>query len=246
MSCKGRRGHLQGAQWNQALAAVAQAQERRRSQIRPGARARLLKPRAADQLGTDPSQVVGIKRARARCRERARGRPRRNWKAPTTIWASRPARRSSGRPVNRVFIAPAPMRACLTSRPPHAVVRGRRVASGVIAMVVPGSSRVKREAEAKGLDACSAMRALRGANPAASMCAGGNGDRGEPGERVVSTTNRNFREPAGPEGAHASCEARQPRRRPASHRLYHRCAPYCWQEALDAAVQVPYRHRRPV
>ena len=62
----------------------------------------------------------------------------------------------------------------------------------MIAMVVPGSSAVKREAEAAGLDRVFRDAGFFWGESGCSMCAGGNGDRGEPGERIVSTTNRNF------------------------------------------------------
>jgi 3-isopropylmalate/(R)-2-methylmalate dehydratase large subunit len=78
------------------------------------------------------------------------------------------------------------------------VVRGRRVADGVIAMVVPGSSSVKRQAEEKGLDRVFRDAGFAWGESGCSMCAGGNGDRGEPGERIVSTTNRNFENRQGP------------------------------------------------
>jgi 3-isopropylmalate/(R)-2-methylmalate dehydratase large subunit len=73
-----------------------------------------------------------------------------------------------------------------------AVVRGRKVADGVIALVVPGSSTVKRAAEAKGLDQVFKAAGFAWGESGCSMCAGGNGDRGLPRERCVSTTNRNF------------------------------------------------------
>jgi 3-isopropylmalate/(R)-2-methylmalate dehydratase large subunit len=98
----------------------------------------------------------------------------------------------AGLPVNRVFIG-----SCTNSRLPDleaaaAVVRGRHVAPGMVAMVVPGSSSVKREAEAAGLDSVFRAAGFFWGESGCSMCAGGNGDRGEPGERCVSTTNRNF------------------------------------------------------
>jgi 3-isopropylmalate/(R)-2-methylmalate dehydratase large subunit len=103
-----------------------------------------------------------------------------------------------GLPVNRVFIG-----SCTNARLPDleaaaAVVRGRRVADGVIAMVVPGSSSVKRQAEEKGLDRVFRDAGFAWGESGCSMCAGGNGDRGEPGERIVSTTNRNFENRQGP------------------------------------------------
>jgi len=73
-----------------------------------------------------------------------------------------------------------------------------RVAAGVIAMVVPGSTSVKRAAEAAGLDRVFRDAGFSWGESGCSMCAGGNGDRGEPGERCVSTTNRNFEHRQGP------------------------------------------------
>ena len=61
-----------------------------------------------------------------------------------------------------------------------------------------GSSRVKREAEAKGLDRVFREAGFSWGESGCSMCAGGNGDRGEPGDRIVSTTNRNFENRQGP------------------------------------------------
>ena len=68
----------------------------------------------------------------------------------------------------------------------------------MVALVVPGSSTVKREAEAKGLDKVFRDAGFSWGESGCSMCAGGNGDRGEPGERIVSTTNRNFENRQGP------------------------------------------------
>ena len=65
-------------------------------------------------------------------------------------------------------------------------------------MVVPGSSSVKRDAEAAGLDRVFRAAGFFWGESGCSMCAGGNGDRGDPGERIVSTTNRNFEHRQGP------------------------------------------------
>jgi len=71
-------------------------------------------------------------------------------------------------------------------------------------MVVPGPPSVKREAEAKGLDRV--FRDCRLAWRSLLRCRGRNGDRGEPGERIVSTTNRNFENGRAP-SAHAILRA---------------------------------------
>ena len=147
--------------------------------------------------GTDPSQVVGIS---GRVPDPAAIDPSRRSAAESAFayMGLRPGTPLNGLPIDRVFIG-----SCTNSRLPDlevsaAVVRGRRVAEGVAAMVVPGSTRVKREAEAAGLDRVFRDAGFFWGESGCSMCAGGNGDRGEPGERCVSTTNRNFENRQGP------------------------------------------------
>ena len=147
--------------------------------------------------GTDPSQVVGIS---GRVPEPAAIEPGRRAAAESAFayMDLAPGTPLAGLPVGRVFIG-----SCTNSRLPDlqaaaAVVRGRRVADGVVAMVVPGSSSVKRAAEAAGLDRIFRDAGFFWGESGCSMCAGGNGDRGKPGERCVSTTNRNFENRQGP------------------------------------------------
>ncbi len=73
-----------------------------------------------------------------------------------------------------------------------AVVRGRHVADGVRAMVVPGSMLVKLQAEQEGLDAVFRDAGFDWRNAGCSMCLGMNPDTLSPGERCASTSNRNF------------------------------------------------------
>jgi 3-isopropylmalate/(R)-2-methylmalate dehydratase large subunit len=72
------------------------------------------------------------------------------------------------------------------------VARGRKVAGSVRAMVVPGSQRVKRQAEREGLDRIFTEAGFEWRNPGCSMCLGMNDDILGPGERCASTSNRNF------------------------------------------------------
>ena len=72
------------------------------------------------------------------------------------------------------------------------IVRGQHVAPGVRAVIVPGSTSVKRDAEAAGLDAVFLAAGFEWLESGCSMCAGVNGDEGKPGQRVLSPTNRNF------------------------------------------------------
>jgi 3-isopropylmalate/(R)-2-methylmalate dehydratase large subunit len=98
----------------------------------------------------------------------------------------------AGVPVQHVFIG-----SCTNSRLEDlkraaAVVRGRRVASGVRAWVVPGSQSVKREAEQLGLHEIFVAAGFAWREPGCSMCMSMNGDVVAPGERCISTSNRNF------------------------------------------------------
>ncbi len=73
------------------------------------------------------------------------------------------------------------------------VVKGKRVAKSVkLALVVPGSGLVKRQAEAEGLDRIFMDAGFEWREPGCSMCLAMNADRLEPGERCASTSNRNF------------------------------------------------------
>ena len=73
-----------------------------------------------------------------------------------------------------------------------AVVKGRRVAAGVRAMVAPGSSLVRRAAEAEGLDRIFRDAGFEWRQSGCSMCLAMNDDVLAPGERCASSTNRNF------------------------------------------------------
>ena len=73
------------------------------------------------------------------------------------------------------------------------IVRGRKVAANIkLAMVVPGSGLVKRQAEDEGLDRIFVDAGFEWRDPGCSMCLAMNADRLEPGERCASTSNRNF------------------------------------------------------
>ena len=69
---------------------------------------------------------------------------------------------------------------------------GRKVASTVNAMVVPGSGLVKEQAEKEGLDKIFLEAGFEWREPGCSMCLAMNADKLEPGERCASTSNRNF------------------------------------------------------
>jgi 3-isopropylmalate/(R)-2-methylmalate dehydratase large subunit len=80
------------------------------------------------------------------------------------------------------------------------VLRGRRVAQGVQMLVVPGSARVRLEAQAEGLDEVFIQAGAEWRNAGCSMCLGMNPDKLTPGQRAASTSNRNFEGRQGPGG----------------------------------------------
>jgi 3-isopropylmalate/(R)-2-methylmalate dehydratase large subunit len=95
--------------------------------------------------------------------------------------------------LDKVFIGSCTNSRIEDLRAAAAVVRGRKVASSIkLALVVPGSGLVKRQAEAEGLDRIFTAAGFEWREPGCSMCLAMNADRLEPGERCASTSNRNF------------------------------------------------------
>ena len=94
--------------------------------------------------------------------------------------------------LDRVFIGSCTNSRIGDLREAAEVVRGRRVASSVDAMVVPGSQQVKAQAEAEGLDEVFRAAGFDWRSAGCSMCLGMNPDILSPGERCASTSNRNF------------------------------------------------------
>ena len=94
--------------------------------------------------------------------------------------------------IDRVFIGSCTNSRIEDLRAAAAIVKGRKVAAHVNAMVVPGSGLVKEAAEAEGLDVVFREAGFDWREPGCSMCLGMNPDRLAPGERCASTSNRNF------------------------------------------------------
>jgi 3-isopropylmalate/(R)-2-methylmalate dehydratase large subunit len=94
--------------------------------------------------------------------------------------------------LDRVFIGSCTNSRIGDLRAAARVVEGRKVASDVYAMVVPGSVQVKLQAEAEGLDDVFTAAGFDWRGAGCSMCLGMNPDILKPGERCASTSNRNF------------------------------------------------------
>ncbi len=110
---------------------------------------------------------------------------------------------SPGTPLEGLRIDKAFVGSCTNSRisdlrAAAAVVKGRKVAPHVAAMVVPGSTAVKHQAEAEGLDTVFRDAGFDWRESACSMCAGVNDDKVGDGQRCISSSNRNFEGRQGP------------------------------------------------
>jgi 3-isopropylmalate/(R)-2-methylmalate dehydratase large subunit len=103
-------------------------------------------------------------------------------------------------PVDTVFIGSCTNSRIEDLRLAATVVAGRRVRTGVRAMVVPGSMRVRAQAESEGLDRIFKDAGFEWRAAGCSMCLGMNPDKLRPGERCASTSNRNFEGRQGPGG----------------------------------------------
>lgn len=142
--------------------------------------------------GTNPAQVVGVDAA-----------------VPNVGAMSDPSERSSGEkaleymglssgtqitdiPLERVFIGSCTNSRIEDLRAAAAVVRGYHVSRDVHAMVVPGSGRVKRQAEHEGLDKLFVAAGFEWREAGCSMCLAMNPDTLSAGQRCASTSNRNF------------------------------------------------------
>ena len=94
--------------------------------------------------------------------------------------------------VQRVFIGSCTNGRIEDIRDAARIARGRKVAPGVNALVVPGSGLVKHQAEAEGLDRILVEAGFEWREAGCSMCLAMNADKVQPGERCASTSNRNF------------------------------------------------------
>ena len=94
--------------------------------------------------------------------------------------------------IDKVFIGSCTNSRIEDLRAAASVAKGRKVAAGVYAMIVPGSGLIKEQAEKEGLDKVFTTAGFDWREPGCSMCLAMNADKLEPGERCAATSNRNF------------------------------------------------------
>ena len=142
--------------------------------------------------GTSPEQVIRIDQAVPDPESAPDAEHRKAWSEALAYMGLEAGQPIAGTRIDRVFIG-----SCTNSRLPDLrraarIVEGRHVASHVEAWVVPGSERTRREAEAEGLDQIFLAAGLQWREAGCSLCVGANGELVAPGQRCVSTSNRNF------------------------------------------------------
>ncbi|MCC6611126.1 MAG: 3-isopropylmalate dehydratase large subunit [Burkholderiales bacterium] len=190
---RGRPFAPQGELWDRAVA------QWRALESDPGAKfdrvvtldAREIKPQVT--WGTSPEMVVAIDE-RVPDPDREKDATRREGMARALEYMGLAPNTLMGAiRIDKVFIGSCTNSRIEDLRAAAAVVKGRRVASSVkLALVVPGSGQVKRQAEREGLDRVFREAGFEWREPGCSMCLAMNADRLEPGERCASTSNRNF------------------------------------------------------
>ncbi|MEP3226230.1 MAG: 3-isopropylmalate dehydratase large subunit [Parasphingorhabdus sp.] len=103
-----------------------------------------------------------------------------------------------GTPIDAAFIGSCTNSRLSDLRRASALLKGKKIADHVKAICVPGSSRIKREAEAEGIDALFRDAGFEWRESGCSMCFYAGGESFAAGSRVISTTNRNFESRQGP------------------------------------------------
>jgi 3-isopropylmalate/(R)-2-methylmalate dehydratase large subunit len=150
--------------------------------------------RLAPQItwGTSPEHVIPVDGAIPDPDSQTDPDKRKAWADALEYMGLAPNLPIAGTKIDRVFIGSCTNSRISDLRAAAAIARGGQVAKHVRAWVVPGSVRVKREAEAEGLHEVFRAAGFEWREPGCSLCVGANGELVEPGARCVSTSNRNF------------------------------------------------------
>lgn len=142
--------------------------------------------------GTNPGQVMAIDQAIPQPEQILDPIERESAVKALRYMGLKPGDRLTDIAINKVFIGSCTNSRIEDLRAAAAVAKGRKVAQGILAMVVPGSGPVKMQAEQEGLDKIFIEAGFEWRLPGCSMCLAMNNDRLAAGERCASTSNRNF------------------------------------------------------
>jgi len=189
---KGRPKSPKGAHWESAVAYW------RTLKSDPGAKFDIeIKLDAASlppivTWGTSPEDVTTIDGTVPKVEDGATEQKRASIKRALEYMGLKGGEKITDLPIQRAFIGSCTNGRIEDLRAAAAVAKGRKVAAGVNALVVPGSGLVKEQAEKEGLDKIFIEAGFEWREPGCSMCLAMNPDKLAPGERCASTSNRNF------------------------------------------------------
>lgn len=142
--------------------------------------------------GTSPEHTIKISSTVPDPVDAPDATSRDGWQKALAYMGLNPGQKLEGTKVDRVFIGSCTNSRLSDLRAAAEVVRGKQVADGVIAWVVPGSAPVKKAAEAEGIDEVFMNAGFEWRMPGCSMCVAVNDETVAPQQRCVSTSNRNF------------------------------------------------------
>lgn len=189
---KGREFAPKDAVWEQAVAAWSQLKTDADAVF--DAEVVLEAKDIAPQLtwGTNPGQVVAIDGVVPNPQDEPNMTNRTSMVKALEYIGLTPGTKMTDISINKVFIGSCTNSRIEDLRSAAAHAKNRKVAEGVVGIVVPGSGQVKLQAEAEGLDKIFIEAGFEWRLPGCSMCLAMNDDRLEPGDRCASTSNRNF------------------------------------------------------
>ncbi|WP_434953152.1 3-isopropylmalate dehydratase large subunit [Shewanella sp. HL-SH4] len=189
---KGREFAPKGQDWEKAVAAWSELKTDLDAQF--DAQVVLEAKDIAPQLtwGTNPGQVVAIDGVVPNPDDETNSTERNSIIKALEYIGLTSGTKMTDVTINKVFIGSCTNSRIEDLRSAAAHAKNRKVAAGVVAIVVPGSGQVKLQAEAEGLDKIFIEAGFEWRLPGCSMCLAMNDDRLEAGDRCASTSNRNF------------------------------------------------------
>ncbi len=182
---KGRPRVPQGAAWDAAVAAWKALRTDDGARFDREVRIDASKVKPTVTYGTHPGMAIAMDAPVPAARTAQETRA-------LDYMRAQPGKPMQGTPVDVVFIGSCTNSRLSDLREAADILRGRRIAEGVRMLVVPGSEAVRRDAEREGLHHVFTAAGAEWRVPGCSMCIAMNGDLAQPGQLVVSTSNRNF------------------------------------------------------
>ncbi|WP_027417923.1 3-isopropylmalate dehydratase large subunit [Aneurinibacillus terranovensis] len=189
---KGRPFAPQGAEWDKAIAVwkTLRTDEGAEYDRRVVIKADSIEPQVT--WGTSPGMGIGVTGSVPAPEDFSSENEQKATQNALAYMGLVPGTPMSEIAIDRVFIGSCTNGRIEDLRAAAKIANGYKVASGVHAMVVPGSGRVKEQAEKEGLDKIFTEAGFEWREPGCSMCLAMNPDVLSPGERCASTSNRNF------------------------------------------------------